>query len=65
MVFLEPVADGAFHADVVAGVPGFDPLVFEELVALNGERASEEASGLVRWERVGDGSARLGGRGRR
>lgn len=37
LVLLEPVADGAFHADVEAGVSGLDPLVFEDLLALSEE----------------------------
>jgi hypothetical protein len=45
LVLLEPVADGALHADVVTGVPGLDPFVFQDLVALFEEELSEPALG--------------------
>ena len=45
LVCLEPIADGALHADVVASVPGADPLVFEDLVALFEEILPELALG--------------------
>jgi len=39
------VADGSVHADVVAGVAGLDPLVFEDLVALFEEELPELGPG--------------------
>ena len=45
VMFLEPVADGAVHADVVASVLGLDPLVPEDLVALFEEVLPEVAVG--------------------
>jgi hypothetical protein len=48
LVLLEPVADGALHADVVTGVPGLDPLVSWDLVALFEEELPELALGEVR-----------------
>ena len=48
----EPVADGALHADVVTGVPGLDPLVCWDLVALFEEELPELA--------LGDGLGDLG-----
>jgi hypothetical protein len=41
LVLLEPVADGALHADVVTGVPGLDPPVSWDLVALFEQALSE------------------------
>lgn len=34
LVLLEPVAEGAFRADVETGFLGFESLVFEDFVAL-------------------------------
>jgi hypothetical protein len=45
LVLPEPVADGALHADVVTGVPGLDPLVCWDLVALFEEELPELALG--------------------
>jgi len=48
VIALEPLADGALHADVVAGVTGAVPLVFENLVALLEEEWPEFGFGNVR-----------------
>ena len=50
VVALEPLADGALHADVVAGVLGAVPLVFEDLVALLEEEGPEFGCGDVRGD---------------
>src|ERR1035441_5085938 len=59
VVALEPLADGALHADVVAGVAGAVPLVLENLVALLEEEWPDFGFGDVRWS-FGGGALSVG-----